>query len=237
MSNESFQSLDGKKKQTQPVSDAPLAKWYESVRSQPIAELSHADLARALRQSVHLDVTLPHALERLQRDPLAGAPFAGELLRAVLDVAPEVWAERAGERKMASALVDAVLASSERPKAIWSDAEWNELRSALLLTKRTLANLTWLVVDAGPQPLVGRRFLLPFTKSFAVGSGPECELMAPEAALEKVHARFRITDAGFEVAGMRGPIGVDGESKESATVKDKTKLVFGKLTLRVEVLP
>jgi hypothetical protein len=235
MSNESFQSLDAKKKLTPPPSDAPLAKWYAGVRAQPISKLGHADLSRALRQAVHLDVTLPHALERLKKDPIAGEPFPGELLRAALSVAPDVWAERATERRAMLAVITGLRAAPTKPKGVWSDAEWTELQAALQASERTLTHLTTLVVDSGPKEIVGLRVLLPFDRAFAVGSGPNCELCVPNAGLEAVHLKLRMTDAGFEAAAIRGALMVDGENVTLRALHDRSKLTLGKLALHVEV--
>jgi hypothetical protein len=71
--------------------DSGLGKWYESVKNVPIEELTIDDLARALRQKVHLQSVVPIVLETLEKDPLAGHQYEGELISALSRVPSELW--------------------------------------------------------------------------------------------------------------------------------------------------
>ena len=68
-----------------------LGDWYLRVRDTPIARLSLADLAVSVRQRLFLEHTVPVVLSALERDPLAGELYGGEMLVALKSVPTQYW--------------------------------------------------------------------------------------------------------------------------------------------------
>lgn len=75
-----------------------LERWYGDIRHKPISAFSDFDMARSVRQKMHLDLLLPLALARLKENPLAGELYEGELMAAVSGVDPAFWDARPGLR-------------------------------------------------------------------------------------------------------------------------------------------
>ena len=87
------------------AADSPLAEWYEAARDRPIENLSIDDLCKACRQEVHLDHVVAVALDRLERDFLAGERYEGELLAALAGVPRRFWEGRERLSRQALALL------------------------------------------------------------------------------------------------------------------------------------
>jgi hypothetical protein len=79
-----------------------LGQWYESVRDKPLAELSVEDLCRCCRQEIYPEAIVPYAVERVERNPLAGELYDGELLAALSSISTEFWRS---QRTLAATLV------------------------------------------------------------------------------------------------------------------------------------
>jgi CDI immunity proteins len=68
------------------------------LRGKPIASLETEDLRIMIAQKVGLEVLMPIALARLEREPLLeGDYYPGDLLVAVLRVAPDYWTTHPAE--------------------------------------------------------------------------------------------------------------------------------------------
>jgi hypothetical protein len=75
----------------------------------PLAELSVEDLRLLIAQRIGLRFVVPLALDRLAVDPLVSGDFyPGDLLTAVLRVAPEFWEVNATDRGRVEALLSTV---------------------------------------------------------------------------------------------------------------------------------
>lgn len=61
----------------------PLDEWYRRVRNIEIEKLPLDDLARAVRQELFAEHVVPIALTVLERDPLAGEDYDGQLIYAI----------------------------------------------------------------------------------------------------------------------------------------------------------
>ena len=72
-------------------SEYSLPRWYADVREKSLHELSLDDLGRFIRQELYLADILPYVLETLCEDPLAGALYRGQLLRAVSSLSDDGW--------------------------------------------------------------------------------------------------------------------------------------------------
>ena len=91
-----FERLDAACEIPPATTSTPLDQWFSRVKAKKIAVLDDGDLAKALRQRVHVPVVLMAALNRLLKDPLAGDQTPGELMSAVLDVPAVVWTDFSG---------------------------------------------------------------------------------------------------------------------------------------------
>lgn len=91
-----FRDLDGNIPIPEPT--WPLEEWYAHVRDTKIGEFEVADLARACRQDMYPGVVVPIALAALERDPLAGELYDGELVHSLAKVPGPYWASHPAER-------------------------------------------------------------------------------------------------------------------------------------------
>jgi hypothetical protein len=90
---QSLEELDGSH-WGEPDADATsLIRESHRLRTVPLAELSNDDLRLLLRQKIGVEWLVPLALIRLGSGPLAGDAYPGDLLRAVLGVGADFWAD------------------------------------------------------------------------------------------------------------------------------------------------
>lgn len=75
----------------------------------PLEAFTVFDLARSLRQDIHVRDVLPYCLRALQQNALAGELFDGELLTAVLNMPPDFWAANPKARDAVLRIADAAL--------------------------------------------------------------------------------------------------------------------------------
>lgn len=87
---DTFSSLDAASGHEAPAGSSGLEVWYRQIGSTPIDELSVGDIARALRQRVHVGRVAERGAELLRASPLAGEQFAGELLAAFAGLSGDV---------------------------------------------------------------------------------------------------------------------------------------------------
>ncbi|KWX79965.1 hypothetical protein AMQ84_05075 [Paenibacillus riograndensis] len=71
--------------------DVPLSVWYNSIQKVKLKDLNHGDVAKLIRQTMHLEYVIPEALKRLRVNPLAGYLGDGEILEAIALVNENEW--------------------------------------------------------------------------------------------------------------------------------------------------
>lgn len=108
-----FKQLEDSKHREHLSAGSALDAWYDSVKSIPIDKLSVRDLAVAVRQHLFLKDVVPVALSFLERDPLAGAQFDGELLAALNSVPITFWSADHVEADRVRKILDRIEPSSE----------------------------------------------------------------------------------------------------------------------------
>ncbi|MFF2910055.1 contact-dependent growth inhibition system immunity protein [Paenibacillus sp. NPDC057934] len=69
--------------------DVPLSVWYNNI--QRLSDLSDGDIAKLIRQTMHLRYTIPEAMSRLRENPLAGYLGDGEILEAIAQLDEKEW--------------------------------------------------------------------------------------------------------------------------------------------------
>lgn len=67
----------------EPNSRSSLDEWFSGILDVPIDELEVGDVARAIRQDIFLEDILPKAEIILQKDPLAGEDYDGQLISSI----------------------------------------------------------------------------------------------------------------------------------------------------------
>lgn len=67
----------------EPNSRSSLDEWFSSILDVPIDELEVGDVARGIRQDIFLAEILPKAEIILQKDPLAGEEYDGQLISSI----------------------------------------------------------------------------------------------------------------------------------------------------------
>jgi len=67
----------------EPNSRSSLDEWFSGILDVPIDELEVGDVARAIRQDIFLEYILPKAEIILQKDPLAGEDYDGQLISSI----------------------------------------------------------------------------------------------------------------------------------------------------------
>jgi hypothetical protein len=72
---------------------SPLERWYNSVANQAICTFSIADTCKSLRQQIFPQAIVPHAIELLQINHLAGNMYDGELLASLYYVNNKYWVD------------------------------------------------------------------------------------------------------------------------------------------------
>lgn len=113
----------------EPASDSedyPLPRWYRAVRHVPLSALGVADLARACRQQLYPSYVVPFALAMLDKSPLAGEMYDGELLASLKAIPLSYWSEHAPDRAELLSIIDRVLAAPATPDDVRVETE--ELR-------------------------------------------------------------------------------------------------------------
>ena len=83
---------------TKPENPTALEQWYSTVRTMKFSDLTVEDLCKCLRQGVHVELLIDHALWILGNDINAGELYEGELLKSFQDVATEFWTKNPGEK-------------------------------------------------------------------------------------------------------------------------------------------
>jgi CDI immunity proteins len=68
-----------------------LGKWYLGVCDTPLEQFGAGDLSRACRQSLYVEHVVPYAITFLEKEPLAGELFDGELVVAMKFIPEAYW--------------------------------------------------------------------------------------------------------------------------------------------------
>jgi hypothetical protein len=68
-----------------------LSDWYLRVREIPLPQLRIEDLCRSLRQVLYPEYIVPVAIKLVERDPLIGEMYDGELLVAFKSIPESFW--------------------------------------------------------------------------------------------------------------------------------------------------
>lgn len=66
-----------------PNKRSSLDEWFSGILDISIDELEVGDVARAIRQDIFLECILPKAEVILQKDPLAGEDYDGQLISSI----------------------------------------------------------------------------------------------------------------------------------------------------------
>lgn len=86
-----------------------LMRMVHRARQTPLDQLDVEGLRILVAQNVDIDSVIPVALDKLQIDPLAeGDYYAGDLLEAVLEVAPSYWDSHQDQRSRVVSIIDRV---------------------------------------------------------------------------------------------------------------------------------
>lgn len=73
--------------------DSSLEEWYARVRDVPLTALRVEDLCKSVRQCLYLEHVIPVALDVLEREPMAGEMYDGELASAFRVISETFWRE------------------------------------------------------------------------------------------------------------------------------------------------
>ena len=68
-----------------------LGDWYERVRDIPIDEMKIGDICRTVRQLLYFEYVVPLAVELLEKEPLAGELYEGELFMSFSSIKDGYW--------------------------------------------------------------------------------------------------------------------------------------------------
>jgi hypothetical protein len=71
----------------------PLPAWYHRVREVPLNSFGVEDLCKSVRQNIYPEYVVPIALEALEKEPLAGEMYDGELAMSFCSVQDNFWIE------------------------------------------------------------------------------------------------------------------------------------------------
>ncbi|MEK3685847.1 contact-dependent growth inhibition system immunity protein [Paenibacillus sp. FSL R10-2736] len=137
--------LEGHTKVFEVDEDVPLSVWYNSTRKIMLKDLNHGDVAKLIRQTMHLEYVIPEALNRLRINPLAGYLGDGEIMEAIAQVNEEEWDKNFIVKSMVSSFIEDFLyliktnkLNFPEDKEIYSDQEREEYYQLLLRIKKAL---------------------------------------------------------------------------------------------------
>lgn len=225
------------------VGSSPLEQWYLKIRSRPLSTLDDADLARAARQGVHLPLTLPRCIERLEAERLAGALYDGELLLASLRAASEIadayprWSDRI--RTLAQDLLDHLdlYSPDEGLGRTVDDATLDAIRRELEAGHRDHgvgdAPNPRLVFDVG-----ARRSEITLTKirTISLGTAVDCSIRfdACESGWQEYHADVRWNGSSYVLHAYH-PVRQDERSTIAPiALTEGVRLTIGCVNVSVE---
>ena len=123
----SFASLDREKGLWELPAPAgeeyPLPAWYRAVYNTPLDELGVEDICKACRQQIHLEQTVPMAVDLLRADPLAGEMFDGELLVAMKSVPHDYWVRNEAQLQAMKSVAESALRQEAITPDVREDAQ------------------------------------------------------------------------------------------------------------------
>jgi len=76
--------------------ESPLSDWYVRVRDVSLSDFGIEDLCKSVRQCLYLKHVIPFALEALEKGPLAGEMYDGELAMSFRGVPDSFWRNSRG---------------------------------------------------------------------------------------------------------------------------------------------
>jgi hypothetical protein len=91
----------------------PLQNWFACMYDVPLEAFTDFDLARSVRQNIHIEAVMPYCLQSLMRNPLAGKLYDGELLSAIMRLPPDFWLLRLPERNAVLSIANVALSESD----------------------------------------------------------------------------------------------------------------------------
>ncbi len=101
--SETIQELEDSDWGDPATGETPLIQKCLALRRKPMADFSIEDLRLAIGQKMGLRFLVPLAMDRLRQNPLSeGNLYPGDLLRSVLRVPLETWAETEDLRFLAA---------------------------------------------------------------------------------------------------------------------------------------
>jgi len=103
--NLTFRQLDKNIFLPEPAS--ALEEWYASIRDTKLGDLGIESLARACRQNLYPENIVPLCLQRLEREPLAGEMYDGEVINALKNISNSYWLSHPIERSKLLAIAAA----------------------------------------------------------------------------------------------------------------------------------
>lgn len=75
----------------EPDERIPLSIWIDNIKDYKIKELTDGDIAKLIRQEIFLDYIVPEAINRIEKNPLAGSLGDGEILESFSMVSVDIW--------------------------------------------------------------------------------------------------------------------------------------------------
>jgi hypothetical protein len=229
-----FATLDARAGFTPTKGDSALETWYRATQKTKISGLSDRDLARALRQGVHVPLTTRAAVMRLQSDPWRGELYPGELAAALGDVEMDDWIRLDAQTTIKAREIADKLAKGDEAPAPETLAAFDRLR------RRTTAALLHgeLVIVKGATADGLSRYSLSPDNETTIGKHADNRLQIKGA--ERHHLRVKLVDRGYVVMelGHRGAtvsgkaISSDGRGERALVPGDVIQV--GEATLRYE---
>ncbi|WP_275591247.1 contact-dependent growth inhibition system immunity protein [Paenibacillus sp. 19GGS1-52] len=103
--------------------DVPLSIWYDSILNVRLKDLNDGDVAKLIRQMIHLHSIIPEALERLKENPVAGYLGDGEVLEAIAKVEKREWDKNPDVCESVSSFIDGFIHLFENNKLNFPEDE------------------------------------------------------------------------------------------------------------------
>lgn len=98
MTTLTFQQIEQAKgiKYSADYEHSPLSDWYHRMRDVPLSAFGIEDLCKSVRQDLYPDHVIPVAIDALEKEPMAGEMYDGELALSFRFVSDNFWSKNLG---------------------------------------------------------------------------------------------------------------------------------------------
>ncbi len=106
-----IRSEEGYAENTVVYMNSSLSIWYNKILSKSLPELADGDVAKLIRQELHLNYVIDEAVSRLWENPVSGEKYDGELINSLNEIDDSFWLNHSDIKNKVAELIDAIKSS------------------------------------------------------------------------------------------------------------------------------